>query len=69
VIGPDTNVLARYVVAEQVLQMFAHLLAQPLCTLEDRPAVEQALRCRGCQAVASFDDREFARHVFVPPAP
>ena len=27
--------------AEQVLQVFDHLLAHPLCTLEDRPAVEQ----------------------------
>ena len=80
--------------AEQVLQVFAHLLAHPLCTLEDRPAVEQALAglrggldfadalhhagCRGCEAVASFDDRGFARRarhlnlaprVFVPPTP
>ena len=80
--------------AEQVLQVFDHLLAHPLCTLEDRPAVEQALSglrggldfadalhhasCRGCEAVASFDDRGFtrrARHlnlaprVFVPHTP
>ncbi len=80
--------------AEQVLQVFAHLLAHPLCTLEDRPAVEQALAglragldfadalhhasCRGCEAVASFDDRGFARRarhlnlaprVVVPPTP
>lgn len=79
---------------EQVLQVFAHLLAHPLCTLEDRPAVEQALSglrsgldfadalhhasCRGCEAVASFDDRGFARRarhlnlaprVFVPTNP
>lgn len=63
--------------AEQVLQVFAQLLQHPCLELEDRPVVEQALAgvrggldfadalhhasCRGCETLASFDDRGFAR--------
>lgn len=63
--------------AERVLQVFDHLLAHPSLTAEDRPALEQAVAgvrhgldfadalhhasCRGCEAMASFDDRGFVR--------
>jgi predicted nucleic-acid-binding protein len=81
-------------VAEQVLQVFEHLLQHPCLRVEDRPGLEQALAglrsgldfadalhhasCRDCEAIASFDDRGFARpirqlnlppRVVVPPAP
>jgi predicted nucleic-acid-binding protein len=65
--------------AEQVLQVFAQLLQHPCLELEDRPVVEQALAgvrggldfadalhhasCRGCEALASFDDLGFARRI------
>ena len=65
--------------AEQVLQVFEQLLQHPCLELEDRPVVEQALAgvrtgldfadalhhasCRGCEAIASFDDRGFARRI------
>lgn len=42
-IGLDTNVLARYFVAEQHADSLHHA------------------SCRGCEAMASFDDRGFAR--------
>jgi len=70
------------------------LLRHPCLTAEDRPTLEQAVQglasgldfadalhhasCRGCDTLASFDDRGFAqriRHlnlaprVFVPKAP
>jgi len=57
VIGLDTNVLARYFVAEQHADALHHA------------------SCRGCEAMASFDDRGFVRRarqlnlaprVFVP---
>lgn len=123
-IGLDTNVLARYFVAEQaadpatesqrqaarqliesgqslflpktvalelewvlrgyygftplqVEAVFSVLLGLPSLSLEDRPALEQALSglgagldfpdalhhasCRHCESIASFDDRGFAR--------
>jgi predicted nucleic-acid-binding protein len=126
VIGLDTNVLARYFVAEadvdpatdaqrqaarqliesgqplflpktvalelewvlrgyygfaaaQVDAVFSVLLGLPFLTPEDRPALEQALAglragldfadalhhasCRRCEAIASFDDRGFARRI------
>jgi predicted nucleic-acid-binding protein len=126
VIGLDTNVLARYFVAEadvdpateaqrqaarhliesgqplflaktvalelewvlrgyygfaaaQVDAVFSVLLGLPSLTPEDRPALEQALAglragldfadalhhasCRRCEAIASFDDRGFARRI------
>jgi len=78
----------------QVLQVFDHLLAHPSLELEDRSVLEQALAglragldfadalhhviCRACEAMASFDERSFARRlrtlnlaprVFVPTAP
>ena len=139
-IGLDTNVLARYYVAEEaddateaqrqaarelidsgqslflpktvalelewvlrgyyqfgpsdVLKVFDHLLAMPTLTTEDRPSLIQAVEgiragldfadalhhasCRGCDAIASFDDRGFARRikqlnlpprVLIPPSP
>ena len=64
---------------EAVLQVFAVLLAHPCLTLEDRPALEQAIAgleagldfadalhhasCRDCEAMASFDERGFARRI------
>jgi len=42
--------------AEQVLQVFAHLRGG----LDFADALHHA-SCRGCEAVASFDDRGFAR--------
>jgi predicted nucleic-acid-binding protein len=65
--------------AEQVLQVFEQLLQHPCLEMEDRPVLEQALAglgsgldfvdalhhasCRGCEAIASFDDRGFARRI------
>jgi len=65
--------------AEQVLLVFEQLLHHPYLELEDRPVVEQALAgvrggldfadalhhasCRSCEAIASFDDRGFARRI------
>ena len=65
--------------APQVLAVFDVLLGHPSFTLEDRPPVVQAVAglragldfadalhhasCRGCEAVASFDDRRFARRI------
>jgi len=65
--------------AEQVLLVFDHLLAHPVLSAEDRPALEQAVAglragldfadalhhssCRGCEAMASFDDRGFGRRI------
>ena len=66
-------------VAPQVLAVFNVLLGHPTLTLEDRPAVVQAVAglragldfadalhhasCRTCQTIASFDDRGFARRI------
>lgn len=60
----------------EVVSVLRHLLALPQVTIEDRPAVEQALAgleagldladalhhasYRSCERVASFDDRGFA---------
>jgi len=126
VIGLDTNVLARYFVAEEnadpateaqreaarallesgqslflpktvalelewvlrgyygfaaadVLQVMDHLLGHPCLTAEDRPGLEQAVAglrsgldfadalhhasCRSCDALATFDDRGFAKRI------
>jgi predicted nucleic-acid-binding protein len=65
--------------AEQVLLVFDHLLAHPGLNAEDRPALEQAVAglragldfadalhhasCRGCDTLASFDDRGFAQRI------
>lgn len=65
--------------AAQVLAVFDLLLGHPTLTLEDRPAVVQAVAglrsgldfadalhhasCRTCQTIASFDDRGFARRI------
>lgn len=65
--------------AEQVLLVFEQLLHHPCLQLEDRPALEQAVAglrsgldfadalhpasCKGCEAVASFDDRGSARRI------
>lgn len=65
--------------AEQVLLVFDHLLAHSCLTTEDRPALEQAVAglragldfadalhhasCRGCDTLASFDDRGFAQRI------
>lgn len=64
---------------EQVLQVLEHLLHHAGLEIEDRPALEQAVAglgagldfadalhhasCRGCDAIASFDDRGFARRI------
>jgi predicted nucleic acid-binding protein len=64
---------------EQVLQVFEQLLHHPCLLLEDRPGLEQAVAglrsgldfadalhhasCRDCEAIASFDDRGFARRI------
>lgn len=61
----------------EVASAMQHLLSLPHLSVEDRPAVEQALShaaagldfadalhlasYRGCTAMASFDDRKFAR--------
>lgn len=66
-------------VAEQVLQVMEQLLQHPSLQLEDRPSLEQAVEglrsgldfadalhhasCRDCEAIASFDDRGFARRI------
>jgi predicted nucleic-acid-binding protein len=126
VIGLDTNVLARYFVAEEnadpateaqreaarvllesgqplflpktvalelewvlrgyygfaaaeVVQVMDQLLSHPCLKAEDRPGLEQAVAglrsgldfanalhhasCRSCDAVATFDDRGFARRI------
>jgi predicted nucleic-acid-binding protein len=80
--------------AEQVLLVFEQLLHHPCMQVEDRPVLEQALAglrsgldfadalhhasCKGCEAIASFDDRGFARlirqlnlppRVVIPSAP
>lgn len=63
--------------AQQIGQVFAHLLAQPHILLEDRHVVEQAVRNHAagldfadalhhasyaeCKSMATFDDRRFAR--------
>lgn len=63
--------------AKEVGKVLAHLLAQPHIHVEDRPAVEQAVRNHSagldfadalhhssyadCKAMATFDDRRFAR--------
>lgn len=65
--------------AAQVDAVFSVLLGLPFLTPEDRPALEQALAglragldfadalhhasCRRCEAIASFDDRGFARRI------
>ena len=65
--------------AEQVLQVFEQLLHHPCLHVEDRPGLEQALAglrsglafadalhhasCRDCEAIASLDDRGFARRI------
>ena len=65
--------------APQVLAVFDLLLGHPSLTLEDRPAVVQAVAglragldfadalhhasCRTCQTIVSFDDRGFARRI------
>lgn len=64
---------------EDVLRVLDQLLNHPCLTTEDRPSLEQAVAglrsgldfadalhhasCRGCEAVASFDDRAFARKI------
>jgi predicted nucleic acid-binding protein len=64
---------------EDVLQVFDHLLHHASLNPEDRPALEQAVSglrsgldfadalhhasCRDCEAIASFDDRGFARRI------
>ena len=61
----------------EIVTVFRHLLALPQITLEDRDAVEQAITSfeqgldfadalhhasyQDCEAMASFDDRKFAR--------
>ncbi|MFO7630733.1 MAG: type II toxin-antitoxin system VapC family toxin [Prochlorococcaceae cyanobacterium] len=71
---------------DQVLQVMEQLLNHPCLTAEDRPSLEQAMAglssgldfadalhhasCRDCEAIASFDDRGFARrirHLNLPP--
>ena len=63
--------------AQEIGQVFAHLLAQPNIHVEDRSVVEQAVRNHAagldfadalhhasyndCRAMATFDDRRFAR--------
>jgi predicted nucleic-acid-binding protein len=65
--------------AEQVLLVFEQLLQHPCLQVEDRPGLEQAVAglrsgldfadalhhasCKGCEAIASFDDRGFARRI------
>ena len=64
---------------DDVLRVLNQLLQNPCLTAEDRPSLEQAVAglrsgldfadalhhasCRGCEAVASFDDRGFARKI------
>lgn len=65
--------------AEQVWQVFEQLMHHPCLEMEDRMVLEQGLAglrggldfadalhhasCRGCEAIASFDDRGFARRI------
>ena len=65
--------------APQMLAMFDLLLGHPTLTMENRPAVVQAVAglgagldfadalhhasCRSCETIASFDDRGFARRI------
>ena len=65
--------------AEQVLLVFEQLLQHPCLQVEDRSVLEQAVAglrsgldfadalhhasCKGCEAIASFDDRGFARRI------
>ncbi|MCS5693938.1 hypothetical protein NZK33_18425 [Cyanobium sp. FGCU-6] len=67
------------IAAEQVLLVFEQLLQHPCLQVEDGPGLEQAvagLRSgldfadalhhasgKGCEAIASFDDRGFARRI------
>lgn len=70
----------------QVLQVMEQLLSHPHLMAEDRPSLEQAVAglrsgldfadalhhasCRDCEAIASFDNRGFARkihHLNLPP--
>lgn len=67
------------IAAAQVLSVFDLLLSDPALILEDRPSVAQAVAglragldfadalhhasCRDCEAIASFDDRGFARRI------
>jgi predicted nucleic-acid-binding protein len=67
------------IAAPQVLAVFDLLLGHPSLTLEDRPALVQAVAglragldfadalhhasCRNCQTIASFDDRGFAGRI------
>lgn len=64
---------------DDVLRVLDQLLQNPCLTAEDRPSLEQAVAglrsgldfadalhhasCRGCEAVASFNDRGFARKI------
>ena len=64
---------------DDVLRVLDQLLQNPCLTAEDRPSLEQAVAglrsgldfadalhhasCRGCEAVASFDDRGFAQKI------
>ena len=64
---------------DDVLRVLDQLLDNPCLTAEDRPSLEQAVAglrsgldfadalhhagCRGCEAVASFNDRGFARKI------
>jgi len=64
---------------DDVLRVLDQLLRNPSLTAEDRPSLEQAVAglrsgldfadalhhasCRGCEAVASFDDRGFAQKI------
>ncbi len=64
---------------DDVLRVFDQLLQNPCLTAEDRPSLEQAVAglrsgldfadalhhasCRGCEAVASFNDRGFAQKI------
>jgi predicted nucleic-acid-binding protein len=71
---------------DQVVQVLEQLLNHPCLTTEDRPSLVQAMEglrsgldfadalhhasCRDCEAIASFDDRGFARrirHLNLPP--
>ncbi|MFM7086326.1 MAG: hypothetical protein ACKOXO_04955 [Cyanobium sp.] len=65
--------------AEQVLLVFDQLLQHPCLQVGDRPVLEQGVAglrsgldfadaldhasCKGCAAIASFDDRGFARRI------
>lgn len=65
--------------AVEIVTVFKHLLTLPQVTLEDRGAIEQAITSfeqgldfadalhhasyRDCEAMASFDDKKFARRI------